>query len=84
MRIAHLFTCSEQRILKFTAYHIRCSILFNTLNFYIMDLNQYFENFQDAYNDAICKIITLREQAQEIREQMYSIIDSCENIENEF
>ena len=43
-----------------------------------------FHNFQAMYDDVIRNIIDLREQAQEIKDSMESIIDSCENIENEF
>lgn len=48
-----------------------------------MDFNQYFENFTETYDEVVCKIIELREQAQEIRNHMDSIIDSCETIEGE-
>lgn len=48
-----------------------------------MDFNQYFENFTETYDEVVSRIIDLREQAQKIREQMDSIIDSCETIEGE-
>ena len=48
-----------------------------------MNYNQYFENFETAYDDAVTRIIELREQAQEIKDAMDAIIDSCETIEGE-
>lgn len=56
---------------------------FNSLKFSIMDFNQYFENFTTIYDEVISNIIDLREQAQEIKEHMDSIIDSCETLEGE-
>lgn len=48
-----------------------------------MDFNSYFESFETAYDEAVSKIIELRETAEEIRSKMDDIIDSCETIEGE-
>lgn len=48
-----------------------------------MDFNSYFESFETTYDEAIAKIIELRETAEELRSKMDEIIDSCETIEGE-
>lgn len=57
--------------------------MFNSQNQTIMDFNSYFESFETAYDEAVSKIIELRETAEEIRSKMDDIIDSCETIEGE-
>lgn len=42
-----------------------------------------FEEFKELYDITISNIVDLRELAQEIRERMDEIIDSCETIEGE-
>lgn len=48
-----------------------------------MEFNQYFEDSQVAYDEAVSKIVELREQATFIKNSMDEIIDACETIENE-
>lgn len=42
-----------------------------------------FEDFKTVYDEAVSAIISLREEAQTIKEKMEEIIDSCETIEGE-
>lgn len=42
-----------------------------------------FEDFKTVYDEAVTAIISLREEAQNIKEKMDVSIDSCETIEEE-
>lgn len=48
-----------------------------------MNENLY-NDYREAYDEAVNAIVRLREAAEELKNNLEEIIESCENIENQF
>lgn len=47
-------------------------------------IEDLYTDYKDAYDETVSAIVRLREAAEELKNSLEEVIESCENIENQF